>query len=311
MPKCLLLSWFWSLWCYLQNCLLRKRPGIVELKWDVQNRMRVSCLSKVWRMVLVYQYTPKFLPVYFHWDIWVRISSKFRLYMIYKLYQYYKKFRACLRLVWIILLTPYLNQLSPTERVYAMYNMIRNWTVSWKCFHYVIYIIYYIIGDQLGQKSSIFLLKNEWLNRLISLMKNWIRTNEYSEEMLRLIRTMCFEMKDQNQIIMIQNTLDVYLQATFYVRWAKIYGDPNQGNLNSKSAETKIDFFGHFGLLEPIGIDHTIEPSRAEINKNLCFQKLRGWNGASTRSSLSSIEGPVWWRKGYLMTILYFFTKSK
>ena len=146
------------------------------------------------------------------------------------------KIRACLKLAWIILLTPYLYQLSPAERVYTMYNMIRIWTVSWKCFHYVIYIIYYIIGDQLGQKSSIFLLKNAWRNRLISLMKDWIQTTEYSEEMLRLIRTTCFEMKDQNQIIMIQNTLDVYLQAIFYVPWARIYGDQNQDHLNSKSA---------------------------------------------------------------------------
>ena len=173
------------------------------------------------------------------------------------------KIRACLKLAWIILLTPYLYQLSPAERVYTMYNMIRNWTVSWKCFHYVIYIIYYIIGDQLGQKSSIFLLKNVWQNRLISLMKDWIQTIEYSEETLRLIRTTYFEMKGQNQIIMIQNILDVYLQAIFYVRWARIYGDQNQDHLNSKSSKPKM------GLLEPIRTDHYFNPNlRTQCSSN-------------------------------------------
>ena len=102
---------------------------------------------------------------------------------------------------------------------------------------YVIYIIYYIIGDQLGQKSSIFLLKNEWRNRPISLTKNWILTKHDSEETLRLIRTMCFEMKDRNQITMIQNTLDAYLQLISYGHWARIYGDPRRDNLNSKSKQ--------------------------------------------------------------------------
>ena len=81
---------------------------------------------------------------------------------------------------------------------------------------YVIYIIYYIIGDQLGQKSSIFLLKNEWRNRPTSLTKNRIQTKHDSEETLRLIRTMCFEMKDQNRITTIQSTLDAYRQLISY-----------------------------------------------------------------------------------------------
>ena len=102
---------------------------------------------------------------------------------------------------------------------------------------YVIYIIYYIIGDQLGQKSSIFLLKNEWRNRPISLTKNWIQTKHDSEETLRLIRTMCFEMKDQNRITTIQSTLDAYRQLISYGHWARIYGDPRRDNLNSKSKQ--------------------------------------------------------------------------